>query len=201
MTKDGKKLIAYMKDKGWRVRAINIVYLEDANADTWEPYVGELDAWDDVRILIRETGEILLSSEATVEPGLYYTQNRLNSAGAFKIDNGKQFKDAWILGAHNRQYPCLIQAQAISGTRDGNEDGVRVGDIHVTGVFQINQHTTGDSKYADAPAKVGRWSAGCLVGRYASTHYQHFMPTLIGSGMKTFDTAIVAGDDFRAYGS
>lgn len=196
----GKKLISYMKSKGWRVRAINIVYLEDASADTWEPSKGELDAWDDVRILIRDTGEIIMSAEATVEPGLYYTQNRLVDEGVFRIDNGKQFKDAWVLGAHKNQYPCLIQAQAITGTRDGNEDGVRTGDEHVEGVFAINQHTTGNDASAEPPSKIGRWSAGCLVGRYAITHYRLFMPTLIGSGMRTFDTAIIAGDDFRAYG-
>src|SRR5690242_4853640 len=90
----GLKLIRYMKSKDWRIRALNIVYLEDANADTWEPVQGRLDEWDDVRILVKDTGEILLSCEATCEPGAYYTYNRMNPKGAFRIANDIQFLDA-----------------------------------------------------------------------------------------------------------
>ncbi len=81
----GRKMIRYMKSKGWRIRPLNIVYLEDANADTWQPTQGKLDEWDDVRIVISDIGEVLLSCEATCEPGAYYTYNRMNQKGAFRI--------------------------------------------------------------------------------------------------------------------
>lgn len=195
----GKKMIRYMCCKGWRVKPLNIVYLEDANADTWQPVPGRLDDWDDVRILIKDTGEILLSSEATCEPGAYYTYKRMNPLGAFRIANDVQFLDAWKFGYHNKQL-ALVQCSEITGFRDGNEDGIRPGDPQDRGDhFCINQHTTGDNANAKVPSKVGVWSAGCLVGRYASTHYNKFIPILQSTGWSTFDTAIIPGDKFAQF--
>ncbi|WP_157816403.1 hypothetical protein [Nostoc flagelliforme] len=198
-TEKGLKLIKYMQSKGWRIRPLNIVYLEDANADTWEPSQGLLDVWDDVRIVVTDKGEVLLSCEATCEPGLYYTQNRLNPNGAFCIKSDEQFQDAWQIGYHKHQL-ALVQCANLTGLRDGNEDGLRTGDRQFTGNdFGVNQHTTGDSADAVAPDKVGRWSAGCLVGRYASTHYGKFMPLVKLMNLAKFDTAIIPGDKFAQF--
>lgn len=195
----GLKLIKYMQAKGWRIRPLNIVYLEDANADTWEPSQGLLDAWDDVRIVVSDKGEVLLSCEATCEPGLYYTQNRLNPNGAFRIKSDEQFQDAWQIGYHKQQL-ALVQCANLTGLRDNNEDGLRTGDRQFTGNdFGVNQHTTGDSADAVAPAKVRRWSAGCFVGRYASTHYGKFMPLVKSTNLAKFDTAIIPGDKFAQF--
>lgn len=199
MPQDGKKLIKYMEAKNWRISAINILYLEDANADTWEPLPEQPDQWNDVRILVRNTGEIIMSAEATVEPGRYYTENRLDPLGAFRIKNDVQFKDAWEVGTHRNQYPALVQVADVIGYRDGNEDYMRPGDVQTEGVYGINHHTTGDDEDAAPPTLVGRWSAGCLVGRYAKTHYRVFMPTLINSGRKRFDAAVIPGDAFYKF--
>lgn len=196
----GRKLIKYMETKGWKISPLNIVYLEDANADTWEPLPGTLDAWDDVRIVVSDKGEILLSCEATCEPGEYYTHNRLNPNGAFRIQNDVQFLGAWEIGKHHNQL-ALVQCGKLAGWRDNNEDGIRTGDRLFEGCdFGVNQHTTGDSANALAPNKIGRWSAGCLVGRYASTHYNTFMPLCQKMGVTKFDTAIVPGDKFALFG-
>lgn len=195
----GKKLIRYMKSKQWRIRAINIVYLEDANADTWEPVQGKLNEWDDVRILIRDSGEILMSAEATCEPGAPYTYNPMNPKGAFRIECDTQFLEAWRFGYHHNQ-AALVQCANITGFRDANKDGIRTGDLKVVGPdFAVNQHTTGDDADTAVPDKIGKWSAGCLVGRYASTHYNKFLPILRGSGHTRFDTAIVPGDKFAIW--
>lgn len=195
----GSKLIRYMKSKGWRIRPLNIVYLEDANADTWEPVPGRLDEWDDVRIIVSDKGEVLLSCEATCEPGSYYTFNPMNKGGAFRIANDIQFLDAWQLGYHYRQL-ALVQCGEIKGFRDKNEDGLRPGDSISEGCnFGVNQHTTGDSADAPPPKKVGKWSAGCLVGRYTLTHYGKFLPLVQSMGLKKFDTAIVPGDKFAQF--
>ena len=192
----GLKLIRYMKSKEWRIRPLNIVYLEDANADTWQPTQGKLDEWDDVRIVVSDKGEILLSCEATCECGAYYTYNRMNQGGAFRIDNDVQFLDAWKFGYHYKQL-ALVQCGKITGTRDNNEDGIRPGDPKVQGDdFCVNQHTTGDSPNAPAPDKVGLWSAGCMVGRWAKTHYNVFLPLCRQMGVDKFDTAIIPGDKF-----
>jgi hypothetical protein len=194
----GKKMIRYMQHKNWRIRAINIVYLEDADPTTWQPKQGKIDEWDDARILLADDGRVIMSASATVEPGLWYTQNRLNDCGAFRTDNDVQFLDAWTLGDHKGQF-ALVQCRTIKGTRDGNEDGCRPGDVHDEGIFGVNQHTTGASQYAPAPSKVGRYSAGCYVGQYPKTHYNVFMPTLKGTGHEQFDTAIIPGDKFALF--
>jgi len=195
MTIDGQKLIAYMKAKDWRVRAINIVYLEDVNPDTWDPKPEQPDQWNDARILVRDNGEVIMSAQATTEPGRYYTEHRLNPLGAFRIAIDTQFTDEWTFGAHKDQL-ALVQCKPVRGYRDNNEDYIRPGDPVDEGIFGINQHTTGNNANVKAPTLVGKWSAGCLVGRHASTHYNVFLPTLKGSGRVLFDTAVIAGDSF-----
>lgn len=196
--KDGKKLLAYMKAQGYRIWAINIVYLEDASADTWEPVKGQLDRWDDVRILVRNTGEVLLSCEATTEPGAKYTYSPLNPKGAFRIAFG-QHQDAWCLGDHKGQF-SLVQCGNLKGHRDLNKDGARTGDpVDIGSHFGVNQHTTGRPGSNSAPTSIGGWSAGCLVGRYSATHYDKFMSVLKGSGRTKFDTTVIAGDVFKAW--
>lgn len=195
----GSKMIRYMKSKNWRIMPLNIVYLEDANADTWEPVKGRLDAWDDVRIIVSDKGVVLMSAEATCEPGAYYTYQPMNPRGAFRIQNDVQFLEAWRFGYHHRQ-EALVQCSPITGFRDANKDGVRTGDLKVCGPdFGVNQHTCGDSEDAAPPDKVGRWSAGCLVGRWSKTHYLKFLPLVRSLNLKAYDTAIIPGDKFAQF--
>ena len=64
--------------------------------------------------------------------------------------------------------------------------------------FGVNQHTTSKSN-GSSPDSIGRWSAGCLVGRHSSTHYNKFMPVVQNMGRQTFDTTIIAGDEFANF--
>jgi hypothetical protein len=195
----GSKMIRYMKSKNWRIQRLNIVYLEDANADTWEPVKGKLDAWDDVRIVISDKGVVLMSAEATCEPGAHYTYQPMNPKGAFRISNDVQFLEAWRFGYHYKQ-EALVQCADITGHRDANKDGVRTGDLVVRGPsFAVNQHTCGDNEDAPPPDKVGRWSAGCLVGRWPKTHYTKFLPLVRSLNLKAYDTAIIPGDKFAQF--
>ncbi|WP_414587417.1 hypothetical protein [Scytonema sp. PCC 10023] len=195
----GNKLIRYMKSKGWRIRPLNIVYLEDANADTWQPVKGRLDEWDDVRILVSHTGVVLMSAEATCEPGAHYTYNPMNPRGAFRTQCDTQFLDAWEFGMHHRQQ-ALIQCASITGFRDANKDGLRTGDLKVVGPdFGVNQHTTGNNDDDPPPNKIGLWSAGCFVGRWTKTHYNKFLPLVRSMGLKTYDTAIIPADKFAQF--
>jgi hypothetical protein len=193
----GLQLLSFLSSKKYRIKSINIVYLEDADADTWEPLQERQNAWNDVRIILRDDGTVLLSCWATTEPGTYYTENPLNPGGAFRIAFG-QHLDAWTFGMHHRQ-SALIQCGTISGHRDFNTDYLRTGDKVVTGDgFGINQHTTADDIGA-SPPRVDKWSAGCLVGRNSSTHYNKFIPYLRSSGLSKFDTTVVSGDDFSNF--
>ncbi|MDZ8140831.1 MAG: hypothetical protein RM049_37020 [Nostoc sp. DedQUE04] len=44
-----------------------------------------------------------MSAEASTEPGKYYTENPMNSNGAFRIAFGN-YQDAWKIGKHHEQF-------------------------------------------------------------------------------------------------
>lgn len=183
----GLKTLQLMSDRKMRIRAYNIVYFEGMNTDLLTLNTDRLDGWNDVRCVITDDGDVIHNSLATTEPGAYYTKNRMNSKGAFRIQLNTQFKDAWTLGRHYSQF-ALVQCGNITGHRDNNEDGQRTGDAMDTGDdFYVNQHTT-----SGATSQVGRWSAGCLVGCYPESHAT-FMQLCVSSGNRTFDTVVFDG--------
>lgn len=191
----GKKAIAYMVSKGYKVRALNIVLFEGINTDLKTLNADTIDLFNDVRAIISNHGDVLMSASCTTEPGWYYRLNRMNPAGAAQVAFG-QYLDSHCLGMHFKQQ-ALVQCGSLSVYRDDNEDGSRAGDRLYKGAeFAINLHTTGNDADADTPDRVGRWSAGCNVGQYASTHYNTFLPICRAMGLKTFDTTWVDGSDF-----
>lgn len=195
LNKQGKQTIAYMQSKQYKIRALNIVYFEGLDPDLKTVNNDQANKWNDVRSIITNTGDVLMSCQATTEPGDYYTYNRMNEKGVARIAFG-QYLDAWQLGMHRTQ-SALVQVGSIRVYRDDNEDGFRTGDAVDTGSsFFINQHTTGDEGTNNAPEVIGRFSAGCLVGRYSATHYDKFMPIVKSMGLKTFDTSLIDGSDF-----
>jgi hypothetical protein len=50
--------------------------------------------------------------------------------------------------------------------RDFDRNGIRTGDKLDTGFFGINQHHANDAPRHD----IGKWGAGCLVGRTVAAH-------------------------------
>ena len=189
----GKKAIAYMKAKGYKIRALNIVYFEGIDPDLQTINSDRIDHWNDVRSIISDKGDVLLACAATTEPGWYYRLNRLNSDGAAQLAFG-QYLECWQIGDHKGQN-ALVQCGNLRLHRDKNEDGSRKGDpIDVGNDFGVNQHTT-----ANAPDLVGRWSAGCLVGKYPTTHNDQFMPICRAMGLKKFDSTLIDGSDFALF--
>lgn len=189
----GKKAIAYMRSKSFKVRALNIVYFEGLDADDIATVNSDrIDYWNDVRSVITNTGDVILAATATTEPGWYYRRNRMNPGGAAQLAFG-QYLDAWRIGDHHGQ-DALVQCGNLKVFRDNNEDGRRSSDpVDVGDSFGINQHTT-----SNAPDLVGRYSAGCLVGKYPQTHAK-FMQICRSMGLSTFDSTLIAGDDFAKF--
>lgn len=189
----GKKAIKYMESKGYKVRALNIVYFEGLDADDMKTVNDDrLDYWNDTRTIIRNNGDVLMSCSATTEPGRYYRLNRMNPSGAAQLAFG-QYLDAWQIGDHKGQ-DALVQCGKLTVYRDDNEDGIRAGDkVYVGDDFYINQHTT-----SNAPDMIGRWGAGCLVGKYPGTH-EKFMSICKSMGLKTFDTTLLSASDFSKF--
>jgi lysozyme family protein len=194
-------IIAYCEEKGYQIDRgtgqKNIIYVEgmypngQLNEDTF-------NAWNDTRMVIEiKNGipEIIQAWEATTEPGRYYTMNPMNINGAARIAFGQY--TAWIVGVHLNNHEALVQAGPVTVCRDLNKDGMRIGDRQETGSgFGINQHWGGDSPKDD----IGRWSAGCLVGRTRDGH-REFMsiikqdPRYKEDRGYIFRTIVIPGDD------
>lgn len=196
------RVIQYMQKQSYVIsqgkRRYNIVYLEGAN-ENGELNADEFNVWNDRRLLIEiidGVPAIVGNWLATTEPGSTYTYNPLNEEGAFRIAFGQY--NAWQMGLHGRsQYPALVQCGNISGYRDRNEDGKRIGDLLVTGDdMGVNQHHGGNSEL------VGPYSAGCLVGQSIEGH-EDFIEKLRGDRRYQVDfnyiwyTTIISGEDLK----
>ena len=166
------RIVAHMQQQqmyiSMRHDTLNIVYLEGVNKD-FRVIENVIDEWNDLRILIRILPNgvpvIVRHYEATVDPGLYYTNNPINRAGAARVVHG-QYK-AWKMGVHRGTQPALQQDGPVLVHRDKNKDGKRIGDEIAIQTVTINQHSTSAEYKGD---KIGKYSAGCLVGRHMNEH-------------------------------
>lgn len=198
-----KALAEYYSENGWRTQPYTITYIEDADADTWKSKPNQPDYFNDVRILwVPAEEKVIMSSQATTEPGLKAVNNPINENGTFRIQLDTVFKQCWEIGRHITKYSnqsALVQVDEVSGYRDKDRNNIRSGDNLFTGLFGINQHTCGNSADSSVPDNVSSWSYGCLVGRYPSTHYNIFMPACRDSGQKRFDTVVLDGSKFNKW--
>jgi Putative peptidoglycan binding domain len=198
------RVIKYMIAKGYNISqrpgTYNIVYVEGVESDGTEN-TDELNSFNDLRMVIQIDAmgvpKILGKWLATTEPGSWYTKHRMNEKGAARIKFG-QYK-AWQVGVHKQQNPALVQAANVTVHRDANEDGSRSGDALDTGDnFGINQHHANDAPRTD----IGKWGAGCLVGRTQQGHVE-FMNMIMQdwrykqNQQYLFETAIIPGDDLN----
>jgi len=195
-----EKIIDYYQKKNyWIARGsdvFNICYIEGMYPDG-TLNSDRLDEWNDTRALFQvdDSGNarIVEAWAATCEPGAYYTYHRMNPAGAARIEFGQYW--AWAVGMHgnSRPHEALIQVADIKVSRDDNEDGLRVGDAVVQGRYGVNQHDGSDMD------KVGRASAGCLVGKSIEGQ-RKFMSRVksdrryLASNAYIFCTTVIPGD-------
>jgi hypothetical protein len=201
------RVIKYALAKGYNISqqpgTYNIIYIEGVEPDGTEN-MDENNSFNDLRMVIgidaMGVPKIIGKWVATTEPGSFYTNNPMNPAGAARIEFG-QYK-AWQVGPHitkfTNQNPALIQATDVTVHRDFNRDGFRTGDRLDTGSFGINQHHADDAPRTN----IGRWGAGCLVGRTAVGH-EEFMNIIMQdkryqqNRQYLFETAIIPGDDLN----
>ncbi|MBK7936686.1 MAG: peptidoglycan-binding protein [Lewinellaceae bacterium] len=203
-TRFARRILRCMRAKGyWIARSphtYNIVYLEGVDS-SGRVNKDVFDEWNDRRIVIRITPggkpEMIINDQATTEPGKFYTVNPLHSKGAARIAFG-QYK-AWADGLHQGEQPALVQRGDVRVHRDLDKSGTRnkVDPIDIGDWFGINQHTTDPQK---TPELVGKYSAGCLVGR-RYTYHTKFLKTVrkdyryqANKGY-LFISAVIAGDD------
>ena len=204
----GTRIVKYMQLRNYWVTRLpgflNIVYVEGADANG-TPNADKFNVFNDRRIVFAIVGgkpEIKLNVLGTTEPGDFYTQHPLNTGGAARIAFN-QYK-AWRVGVHRAGKPsaheALVQVGIISVHRDLNKDGKRTGDaIDVGSGFLVNQHS---GHNADAN-RIGKASAGCLVGRSHDEHKEFMKLVKTDSRFKKalqgykFISTIIAGDDLK----
>jgi len=107
--------------------------------------------------------------DVTTDPGLHWMKHLMNPDGAAAIAPG-QYRGAWALGKHRRQYEALVQRGPISCYRDANKDSVY--DYDPSTVVQtqgagLNCHKAGADSH-----RVDKWSAGCIVHARADNFYR-----------------------------
>ncbi|MEC4817208.1 MAG: hypothetical protein SAK29_28655 [Scytonema sp. PMC 1069.18] len=202
-----EKIVAYCERKGYKIDKQpgykNIIYIEGMNPDgTLND--NALNVWNDLRIVIEfQDGKPKMIGcwEATTNPGKYYTHKPMNPKGAAIIAFGQYA--AWKVGTHTPGggHEALVQSGGpVTVHRDANRSGSRdKGDSMDSGFFGINQHWGGDNPKSD----VGRWSAGCQVGRTRQGH-REFM-AIVKSDPRyrkdrncVFKSTIIDGKDLLA---
>jgi hypothetical protein len=192
LKQQGIKTLQYMQFKEYKIRAWNIVYFEGIDPDLKTLNNDRIDYWNDVRAVVTDEGNVLMAATATTEPGWYYRLNRMNTNGAAQLQFG-QYLEAWQIGKHYSQ-DALVQCGNLTVCRDNNQDGFRTGDKEFIGSdYGLNQHTT-----SGPTNTVGRWSAGCLVGKYPATHAT-FMGICRSMGVRRFDTTLIDGTKFSQF--
>ena len=169
-----QKVVDYYGNKGWRIKKpshggyeVLLVGFEGATRTGNKTFVTNNDSptgdnFNDLIgvFLVDKFDQVSTANlyTATTEPGLFYTRNRLNPAGAARIQIDVLQRNVWQVGSHKGREEALVQTGgAIMVTRDGNQDFMRTGDQTMTGYYGINCHSARNS------GKIGRWSAGCQV--------------------------------------
>jgi len=99
----------------------------------------------------------------TTDPGRYYMEDPLSSAGCAILKPG-QYRGAYQIGLHNNEYEALVQVKPVLVYRDNNrDDEYNLNESSVqSGLFGINIHRA-TSIPGNTSTQVDKWSAGCQV--------------------------------------
>ena len=100
----------------------------------------------------------------TTDPGAYYLEHPMNSAGCAILVPG-QYLDTWTIDLHAGKYEALCErAGEVSVYRDNSMDDKLDLDpaTITTGFYGINLHAATRNE-GQTSTVVGKWSAGCQV--------------------------------------
>lgn len=188
--RDGSRLIDFIKANGWVVLPLQLVVLRDADSDSWQPLQPGLDSWDDAIVLLKGDGTVMFSVRGTSTAGAHYSKNPMNPKGCARLAIG-QHLECWERGLHHQQQ-AFRQRKPLRIHRDSNRDlqWLETPQFDNADSF-INVHTTGNNASSPPPATIGRWSAGCIVLRAASVHYNQLLPEFAQSGLRYLTVDVV----------
>lgn len=185
--------------------AFNIVYVEGMNEDgTLNDDVPNL--WNDRRLILMFAGidgwQIVHNSTATTEPGKYYTEHPKLNIGCARIAFGYH-PPAWKRGFHKGIQPALVQVKKVRIHRDLNRDGRRNRNEPAfwSDPIGLNDHTTSRNFNGN---EIGKFSAGCLVGKIYHEHMEFLRIThkdsrIIPGQTYLYDKWVVPGDVFNDF--
>ena len=143
-----------------RKGGLNIIGLEGVNPDG--SFNNDTpDQWNDLMLLLKFVGgkpTIVWQAQSTTEPGRYYTDRPLNSAGCARLDTGFHPK-LWSRGQHKGN-SAMAQTGTARLVRDGNRNHSRDDKVTQEQWKGVNWHTV----YGGfSSGSIGQWSAGCCV--------------------------------------
>lgn len=193
----------FYQERDWEIKSLNITYLRDTNPANWTANPFAPDRWNCTRVLWQpDSDRLVMSCAATTRPGVSAVDNPMNANGTFCIKHDYLHKNCWEIGRHitrSSNQKALVQCDTLVGTRDSNKDYMLAGDYQYTDANGVNQHTTNNQPVDFAPDRINGYSFGCLVGAYPVTHYTTFMPALINSGLKLFNTGIIYSETWAKF--
>ena len=177
-------VVGYMKAKEYKIDTNpdngNIVYVSGYSLD-YLPNSNDPDGWNDLRMIIKF--DLLDNVDTAPQPYIAFVQKASTSPGALSSKSAGarliggvanvvpgQY-ESWRLGYHkkNMGHPALVQCAPVEIWRDSNIDNSDKNEMRFWGMFGINQHST---KPDFDGARVGAWSAGCLVGQDFKKHLE-----------------------------
>ena len=101
--------------------------------------------------------------DCTTDPGRYWVEDPMSSDGV-AILKPNQYRGAYEIGLHKRDYEALCQVKSVDVYRDNNlDDEFDLNEATVqSGLFGINIHRA-TSVEGGTSTQVDKWSAGCQV--------------------------------------
>jgi hypothetical protein len=139
-----------------------------------------------------KNGWEMVKFECTTEPGVFYLNNPINVRGTFVLQEG-QYLNSHRLGKHKGQYEALVQANTVTGFRDGNKNStIELDPKTLTkGNFGINIHRASATRKS---TQIDKFSAGCTVIADPND-FDLFMRLIKRSKQTTFTYTLLGEDD------
>jgi len=145
-----------------------------------------VNAWNDT---LGVMGSSFAIYKGTVDPGLPYTEDPVNSAGCAHLKDGYY---TYVLGDH-KGHEALVQGGPVDIWRDADEDSTEdASELDESGYFGINIH-------AGSGDEVDDWSAGCQVvwsaNGWSGPQWTDFLNRVKSSGQPSWTYYLLSAAD------
>jgi len=150
----------------------------------------EIDKYNDLIICLKD--DIIEIMPGTVDPGLYYSENPLNSKGTAHVAFGQH---KFVKGLHHRKYKALrAKDEKIWIVRDYNRNYI----IDDGDIFEYARNTGVNCHAMGIGENIGKNSAGCLgpFGGWNGNYWKSLMNYADMSYEDEFPFTVWHGKDY-----